>query len=134
MRLMPEEERLRLLAIAERIALVRSWVEGMGKAEFLADLKARDAAARLPSRGRCGPWIRPSAPSAGRGHVDQDEADALVLLAGVGAHQAEAPVGPVGVGGPDLLAVDQPVVAGVLAMGGEAGQVRAGSRYGVFAS
>ena len=26
-------------------------------------------------------------------HVDQQEADALVLLGGVGAHQAEAPVG-----------------------------------------
>ena len=42
---MPEEERLRLLAIAERIALVRSWTEDVTEAEFLADLKGRDAAA-----------------------------------------------------------------------------------------
>ena len=42
---MPEEERLRLLSIAERIALVRSWVADMAEAEFLADLKGRDAAA-----------------------------------------------------------------------------------------
>jgi len=42
---MPEEERLRLLAIAERIALVRSWVEDVEEAKFLADLKGRDAAA-----------------------------------------------------------------------------------------
>ena len=63
-----------------------------------------------------------------RGHVDQHEADAFVLLGRVGAHQAEAPVGLVGVGGPDLLAVDQPVVALVLAAGGEAGEVGAGAR------
>ncbi len=42
---MPEEERLRLLAIAERIALVRSWAANQTEADFLADLKERDAAA-----------------------------------------------------------------------------------------
>ena len=42
---MLEEERLRLLAIAERIALVLSWTAGVDEAEFLADLKSRDAAA-----------------------------------------------------------------------------------------
>ena len=43
-------------------------------------------------------------------HVDQHEADAGVFLRGVGAHQAEDPVGLVGIGGPDLLAVDDEVV------------------------
>ena len=42
---MPEEERLRLKAITERIALVNSWVEAMTEAEFLSDLMVRDAAA-----------------------------------------------------------------------------------------
>jgi uncharacterized protein with HEPN domain len=42
---MPEEERLRLEAIVERIALVRSWVAGMDEAAFLAHLMARDAVA-----------------------------------------------------------------------------------------
>ncbi len=36
---------------------------------------------------------------AARGHVDQHEGDALVLLGLVGAHQAETPVGAVGVRG-----------------------------------
>ena len=43
--------------------------------------------------------------------------DALMLLRGVGAHQAEAPVGPLRAAGPDLLAVDQEVVALVLGLG-----------------
>ena len=42
---MPEEERLRLQAIAERIELVRSWTEDMAEPEFRADMKARDAVA-----------------------------------------------------------------------------------------
>ena len=59
---------------------------------------------------------RPRLDLAGLMHVDQHEADALVLLGlRVGAHQAEAPVGVLGAGGPDLLAVDLPVVALVLA-------------------
>ena len=53
------------------------------------------------------------------------------FLAVVGAHQAEAPVGLVGVGGPDLLAVDQPVVALVLALGLQAGEVGAGAGLGI---
>ena len=65
----------------------------------------------------------------GGGHVEQDEGNALVFLAGVSAHQAEDPVGLVGVGGPDLLAVDQEVVALVLAAGLEAGQIGAGARF-----
>ncbi len=68
---------------------------------------------------------------AGRRHVDQHEADPLVLLRGVRAHQAEAPVGSVGVAGPDLLPVDQPMVALVLAAGGERREVGARSGLGV---
>src|SRR5258708_9502269 len=53
-----------------------------------------------------------------------------MLLGSVGAHQAEAPVGPLRAAGPDLLAVDQPVVATVLALGLQRGQVRAGAGLG----
>jgi uncharacterized protein with HEPN domain len=42
---MPEEERLRLVAILERIALVHSWVAGKSEGEFVADLLVRDAVA-----------------------------------------------------------------------------------------
>ena len=42
---MPEDERLRLVAIAERVSLVRGWVEGMTEEDFVNDLMARDAAA-----------------------------------------------------------------------------------------
>jgi hypothetical protein len=64
--------------------------------------------------------IGPRADTAGgdgalHGHVEQHEADAGVLGLGVGAHQAEDPVGLVGVAGPDLLAVDDEVVAVVSA-------------------
>src|SRR5580693_9110259 len=49
-------------------------------------------------------------------HVDQQEADTLVLLGVVGAHQGETHVGPLTAGGPDLGAVDQVVVALVLGL------------------
>ena len=69
---------------------------------------------------------------AGLVHIDQHEGDALVLLGlGVGAHQAEAPVGVLGAGGPDLLAVDDPVVAGVLALGLQGGEVGARAGFGI---
>jgi uncharacterized protein with HEPN domain len=42
---MPEEEHLRLQAIAERIRLLRSWTEGLTEAEFVADVMLRDACA-----------------------------------------------------------------------------------------
>ena len=64
----------------------------------------------LPEISRIGLVLTP-----GAGHVEQHEADAGVLLRrAVGAHQAEDPVGLVGVAGPDLLAVDEVVVAAVL--------------------
>lgn len=42
---MPEEERLRLVAIRDRIALVRSWIAGMDERAFVSHLMARDAVA-----------------------------------------------------------------------------------------
>ncbi len=45
------------------------------------------------------------------GHVEQDKRNAQMLRClRIGPHQAEDPVGLVGVAGPDLLAVDDPVV------------------------
>ncbi|MNJ21628.1 hypothetical protein D3C77_159840 [compost metagenome] len=67
-----------------------------------------------------------------RRHVEQHEADAQVLWRlGVGADQAEDPVGLVGVGGPDLLAVDDPVVAAILGAGLDRGEVGPGARLGI---
>lgn len=42
---MPEEERLRLVAIRERIVLVKSWVGDMNESAFVSHLMARDAVA-----------------------------------------------------------------------------------------
>ena len=42
---MADEERLRLQLIAERIELVESWTSGLSEADFLSDLKLRDAVA-----------------------------------------------------------------------------------------
>lgn len=39
---MPEEERLRLLAIRERIALVRTWTDDLAEEAFIADPLVRD--------------------------------------------------------------------------------------------
>src|SRR5690606_36471660 len=60
-------------------------------------------------------------------HVEEEEADPAMLGRGrIGADQAEDPVRLVGIGGPDLLAVDQPVIALVLGPGAQAGEVGAG--------
>jgi uncharacterized protein with HEPN domain len=42
---MPEEERLRLETIRDRIALVNSWLAEMNEAAFISHLMARDAVA-----------------------------------------------------------------------------------------
>ena len=42
---MPEEEPLRLVAMAERISLVSAWVERLAEEDFLADLMVGDTAA-----------------------------------------------------------------------------------------
>ena len=67
-----------------------------------------------------------------RRHVEQDKADAVMLLGGrVGAHQAKNPVGVVGVGRPDLLAGDDEIVAVALGAGLQRGEVRSGVRLGI---
>ena len=64
---------------------------------------------------------------AGRFHVQQQHADALVLGGfGVGTGCQQAPVGLVSSGGPYLLAVDHELVAFDLCLGLERRQVRAG--------
>src|SRR4051812_8706522 len=64
-----------------------------------------------------------------RAHVDHQRTDALVLgRVGIGAHEAKAPVGVVRPRGPDLLAVDDEVVAVEYGPGRQAGQVAARSR------
>ena len=69
---------------------------------------------------------------AGRLHVDQDVRDAAVLRRlGIGAHQAEHPVGVLRARGPDLLAVDDELVADELGAGAQRRQVGAGARLGV---
>ena len=65
---------------------------------------------------------------AGRLHVEQQVADAAVLRrVRVRAGEHEHPVGEVGAGGPDLLAVDDVVVAVADGAGLEAGEVAAGA-------
>ncbi len=60
-------------------------------------------------------------------HRHQQEADAVLLLGAlVGAHQHEDPVGVVGERGPDLLAVDDEVVAVEHGLGAQRGEVGAG--------
>ncbi len=67
-----------------------------------------------------------------RRHVEQDEANAQMLgRLGVGADQTEYPVGLIGVGGPDLLAVDDPVVATIFRPRLDRGQVGAGAGLGI---
>ena len=67
-----------------------------------------------------------------RGHVEQNETDAVMLLRrAVGAHQAEDPVGVIRIGRPDLLAVDDEVVAVAFGAGLQRGQIRSGVRLGI---
>ena len=61
----------------------------------------------------------------GQVHVDQQDRDAVLLLAGtVRAHQRETPVRPVGVGSPDLAAVDDVTVAVAHRAAAEGSEVR----------
>ncbi|MNX94045.1 hypothetical protein D3C86_1262610 [compost metagenome] len=65
-------------------------------------------------------------------HVDQQERNASLLTGlGVGAHQAEHPVGKVRQGGPGLLAVDHVVIALAHRAGFQRRQIRAGPGFGV---
>ncbi|MNO51578.1 hypothetical protein D3C76_419760 [compost metagenome] len=65
-------------------------------------------------------------------HIDQQERNAALLTGlGVGAHQAEHPVGKVRQGGPGFLAVDHVVIALAHCAGFQRRQIRTGTRLGV---
>ena len=69
---------------------------------------------------------------AGAAHVDQQEGNTALRLALVtGAHQAEQPIGPLRVGGPDLLPGDQVMIAVAYRLGTQAGQVGTGTGFGI---
>src|SRR5581483_5395116 len=69
---------------------------------------------------------------AGRLHVDQQEGNALLRLGlGIGANQAEDPVGPMAHRVPGLGAVDDVVVALLLGLRAERGEIGARTRLGV---
>src|SRR3546814_665471 len=59
-------------------------------------------------------------------HVEQDEADPALLRFLGGPHEAENPVGLVGIARPHLLPVDDIMVARILGRGREPGEVRSG--------
>ena len=62
-------------------------------------------------------------------HIEQNEADALVLRrVGISTDEAEDPVGLVGVAGPDLLTVDDIVIAPIHRLRLQAGEVGARAR------
>ena len=65
-------------------------------------------------------------------HFKQQERDSL-MLGGVGlcSNQAEDPIGQVSRAGPDLLAIDNPLVTVKLSLGSQAGQVTARSGFGI---
>jgi len=66
-----------------------------------------------------------------RSHVDHERGDALVLRRlGIGAGEAQAPVGELGIGGPHLLAVEFPTAVDFDGPGGDSGEVRAGIGFG----
>ena len=69
---------------------------------------------------------------AGLVQIDQEEADAFLLFAGfAGARQAEHVGGVLGEGRPGLLTVDDELIAIGDCLGLEAGQIRAGIRFGI---
>ena len=72
-----------------------------------------------------GPYLH-----AGLVEIDDQRRDALVTRGvRVGPGQQQAPVGPGGVAGPDLLAVDHIVVSAEAGPGGQGRQIRPGSRF-----
>src|SRR5438034_301564 len=69
---------------------------------------------------------------AGLAHVEQEARDPLVLgHAGIAAREQDAPVRDVAAARPDLLTVDEEVIAPVLGARAQAGEVRARVRLGV---
>ena len=68
---------------------------------------------------------------AGCAHVHPEIGQALVLgHSGIGARNDHAIVGEMGIGGPQLLAVQPPAVAVRLRLEAQAGKVRSGGRFG----
>src|SRR5579872_6250822 len=68
---------------------------------------------------------------AGRLHVDQEKRNAFVLPGIVGTHEAEAPVGILRPTGPDLLTVDEKMIAFVDGLGTQAREIGTGARFGI---
>src|SRR5262249_13949 len=64
-------------------------------------------------------------------HVDQKEADSVLLAGGIRADEAEAPVGVETPGCPDLLAIHEEVVALVFRLGLQRRKVRTCARLGI---
>jgi hypothetical protein len=65
-------------------------------------------------------------------HPEQQETDAAVLGGvGLGANQAEDPVGQMRGAGPDLLTIDDPLIAIEHSTGAQAGQIAAGAGFGI---
>jgi len=67
---------------------------------------------------------------AGRLHVDQKERDAFLLFGGlIRSHETEYPIGFMGIGRPDFLAVDDVMVALTHGLGFQRGEIRSGPRF-----
>src|SRR5262249_30868023 len=64
-------------------------------------------------------------------HVDQQKADPFMLAGVVGTHEAEAPIGELRARGPDLLAVDEEMIALVHALRAQACEIGSSARLGV---
>ena len=93
------------------------------------------AGVRAPSKKTSQKWSPPVISTSGRTSMpgwcigQEEERDALVLRpAGVGAAEGEDPVGELRLAGPDLLAVDHPLVAVESGPGGHRRQVAPGAR------
>ncbi len=132
------------IAVARRIgraALERQQVFGAGPAlAFLADeivhgdlhIVEEDRVDLLIADRRIVERVDRRDGDAGRLHIDEDEADALLALFLLRrAHEAENPVGPLGVGRPGFRAVEDVVIALTLRAHREAGEVRTGTRLGI---
>ncbi len=52
-----------------------------------------------------------------------------MLHALIGPDETEDPVGLISIRGPDFLAIDEPMVAFVLALGLKVGEIRSGTRF-----
>jgi len=123
---------------ADRDALVHQ--RGVGDLPALA-APADDIGLRHPDIGEedlvelgaAGHRLERAHVDARRVHRQQNIADALIFArrVGLGAHEHEHHVGVMGRAGPDLLAVDEEVVALLAGAGLQRGEVGAGARLGI---